>query len=110
MYLLSISFLLQGCYSYKTVDLKTTTLNIGKTYKITHDNVKTKARLISSNDSIITVKKGKHEEQIPVSGITKMKMRKFSVVKTVLLPVGIMVTTVGFIILTFDFRINYGKQ
>ena len=86
-YLLIISSLLESCYSYKIIDLKNTTLIERKTYKYnTEVNKKfQKISLKSFNDSIIIGKIGKKEKQIIISDIKSIKVRRFSVVKTIFL-------------------------
>ena len=53
-FLITISLLLQSCYSYKVID-KNSNLVIGKKYKIKQSNKYETFRLLSSTDSTITV-------------------------------------------------------
>lgn len=97
LYLLVVSFLLQSCYSYKTIDLKQTPLIVGKKYKIEQEVKFVKATLKTLNDSTTTFLVGKFEKQIPITNIKKIKVKKFSVLKTVsLLPITIAVIVIGF--------------
>ncbi|MBC7524215.1 MAG: hypothetical protein H7239_07235 [Flavobacterium sp.] len=93
LYILLLSFLLQSCYSYREID-KSSTLVIGKKYKIKQSNKYEKVRLLSFSDSTITVSNNKNSQNtIAIKDINKIKKRHFSVTKTVLLPIGILVVT-----------------
>ncbi len=95
IYILLLSFLLQSCYSYRLID-KDSELAVGKKYKIQQSNDYEKVRLLSVSDSTITVNKSKNSQKtIAVKDITKIKKRHFSVIKTALLPVGILVVVAG---------------
>ena len=83
LYLLVVSFLLQGCYSYKAISLKETPLIVGKNYKIKQEVNFVKATLKTVNDSTLTVLVGKSEKQILITNIKEIKVQKFSVLKTV---------------------------
>lgn len=84
IYSLLISILLQSCYSYKAIDLKTgTSLKEGKIYKINNTETLLKGKLISSNDTIIKLQIDKNEKQIPTTEVKEIKERKFSILKTV---------------------------
>ncbi|MBC7845081.1 MAG: hypothetical protein H7Y10_01150 [Flavobacterium sp.] len=89
IYLIVISFLFQSCYTYRTIDLKDTSLVVGKNYKMRQDTKFVKSKLELVNDSIITVKEGKISKNIPISQIKEIKESKFSALKTVGLVLGI---------------------
>ena len=89
LYLIVISFLFQGCYTYRTIDLKDTSLVIGKNYKIRQDTKFVKSKLELFTDSTITVKTGNIHEDIPISKIKEIKKSEFSTLKTVGLILGI---------------------
>jgi hypothetical protein len=76
IYLLVISFLLQSCYTYKTVELNNTQLVVGKEYKITQEYKTETAMLMDVNDSLVCVTDYKNEKGIPISSIKKMERRK----------------------------------
>jgi hypothetical protein len=98
IYILITSFLLQSCYSYKTIDLNKTSLTQGKKYKYnTVQNKKfEKVTIKSSNDTIIIAKTGRKEKQITFADIKTIKVRKFSVIKTIaLVPVSIVTLAIG---------------
>jgi putative cell wall-binding protein len=82
IYLVIISFSFQSCYTYRTIDLKETPLIAGKNYKIKQDTKFTKAKLNTTNDSIITFMVNNHEVNVPVSKIKEIKAREFSTLKT----------------------------
>jgi hypothetical protein len=110
-FIIGLSFLLQSCYSYKKIDLKTTSLKPNKVYKINQGKTKYKGRLIGSNDSIITVKQGKVEKQIPIESISIIKKRKFSTTKTVLLPISIVIGATAIILSTGDIvKVGLSKE
>ncbi|MDI9311377.1 MAG: hypothetical protein QM535_14290 [Limnohabitans sp.] len=83
--ILLLPFLLQSCYSYKTINLGKTDLVEGKKYKVMQDNKLKKVSLVTTNDSIATFKNGKVQNQIPISELKDIKIRKFSVIKTIAL-------------------------
>ena len=89
IYLLAISFLFQSCYTYRAIDLKDTSLVIGKNYKIRQDTKFVKSKLELVNDSTIMVMEGNIQKDIPISKIKEIKESKFSTLKTVGLVSGI---------------------
>lgn len=110
LYIVLLSFLLQSCFSYKTVD-KNGEFVMGKKYKIKQANKYEKVRLLSSTDSTITVNNAKKTENtIAKNDIKKIKKRRFSIIKTALLPVGIAVGGVV-IIVAFGggYKLELGK-
>lgn len=102
---IALSILLHSCYSYKSIDLRKTTLVVGKKYKIKVNKKFVKVKLISFNDSIANFQSGNTEKQIKLSEIQKLKKRKFSASKTVLLPVSILIGSFTIIIID-GFKIN----
>ena len=107
--LLSISIMLQSCYSYKTINLNSENLVVGKIYKIQQNRKLEKVKLKSITDSSIVVKKGNIESKIAISDIRKIKKRKFSATKTVLLVTTLTVASVvGAFIATFNPVKNLG--
>ncbi len=105
--LLSISFLLQSCYSYKTVDLKSSKLVAEKQYKINANNKITKGKLLNANDTSLVFRTVYKEKTILFKDIKTIKKRKFSVVKTVaLVPVTVTTLTILFV-LADPIQINF---
>lgn len=95
MCILLLTFLLQSCYSYKVIDIKSN-LAVGEKYKIKLSNKFEKIRLVSSTDSTITINNNKKVEVIiSKNDIKSIKKRQFSITKTILFPIGIVVTTIG---------------
>jgi hypothetical protein len=85
---LVISFLLQSCFSYKNLNLKEKQLIVGKEYKIMQNGKFVKTKLLTLNDSIANFKIGKDKKDIKVSDIKDVKIRKISIVKTILFTLG----------------------
>lgn len=95
LYLILISFLFQSCYTYRTIDLKDSSLVVGKNYKIRQDTKFVKSKLELVSDSTIKVKEGNIHNDIPISKIKEIKESKFSTLKTVGLVLGIGLVVVG---------------
>ena len=93
--LVVIQIVLQSCHTYKTVNNQE--LQNGKTYKIVVDNKKLKVKLNQATDSTIVVTHKNEEKIIAKSEIKEIKKRKFSILKTIALPVGIVVGFVGLV-------------
>ena len=74
---------MQSCYSYKTIDKNVKSNKIGNIYKIKLGDKKYKGKLIASNDSIATFKIGNSEKNFKTSEIDLIKIREFSVLKTI---------------------------
>jgi hypothetical protein len=101
--LVLISFLLQSCYSYKTIDKNITSNKVGKIYKIKFDDIQYKGKLIAFNDSIATFKVGKSEMAFKTSEINILKERKLSALKTIGFSTTMLVVgTVGLFVATYD--------
>jgi hypothetical protein len=105
--LVSISFMLQSCYSYKTIDIKQTSLiTVGKIYKIKQNGNYLKGKLISSNDTLLKIKVGDSVKPIAITEIEEIRKKKFSVGKTVglssAITVGTIVTVVAVFALTYS--------
>jgi hypothetical protein len=97
IYLIVISFLFQSCYTYRAIDLKDTSLVVGKNYKIRQDTKFVKSKLEIVNDSAITVLEGNTHKDIPITKIKEIKEAKFSTLKTVGLVLGVALVAVGVI-------------
>ncbi len=96
---LSISFLLQSCFSYKEASRDPTQMVLGEKYKIRTNQTVFKVVLISVSDGLLVVQKNKNELQIPLQEITSLKKRKFSLVKTIsIIPLTAIGITAVFII------------
>ncbi|TDD95569.1 hypothetical protein [Flavobacterium cellulosilyticum] len=95
LYLIVISFLFQSCYTYRAIDLKGTSLEVGKNYKIGQDMKFVKSKLQVVNDSTITIKVRNTQQEISISNIKEFKEQKYSTLKTVGFVLGIGLVTVG---------------
>jgi hypothetical protein len=102
--LLVFAFLLQSCYSYKTVKINPKTMVLGQVYKIERNHKTSKVTYTGNADSAIVVLKNGVEEQIPLKEITTTRQQKFSLAKTLVwVPVTIIGLTVLFIYGTGDY-------
>ena len=100
------SLLFSSCFSYRVVD-KNSSLAEGKKYKIQLSKHYEKVKLLSNTDSTITViNKNSLEKTIAKTDILKIKKRRFSIIKTALLPVGIVVVSVTTIIAVGGFKLQ----
>ena len=108
IYLFLFSFLLQSCYSYRKLDLTTKPFVEGKKYQIKQSGNFEKFKLISQTDTTIVVHKHKTQIIILKNEIIDIKEKRLSVVKTILLPVGILAIGAGAIVHSFSsIRIGY---
>ena len=81
--LIATSFLLQSCYTYKTINPTNAYLAAGRTYKIKQNNKFEKVKLKSFTDSTITVSNSLTVRHVDRISIIKMKQREFHTGKTV---------------------------
>ena len=84
IFLLSFSILFQSCFSYKTVDYNN--IVIGKKQKFEILGVggtNIKGRLVSKNDQLMILENNGQLQEISVDEIDEVKVRKFSILKTV---------------------------
>lgn len=84
---LVILILFQSCFSYKSVENNSSQYEIGKTYKLKQGKKSEKVKIISKTDSTIVVNHKFEEKEISLQAISKVEKRKFSIVKTVLMPI-----------------------
>ncbi len=106
LFLFAVSFLFQSCFSYREIE-KTDNLNqIGWNYKVKSEGKSFTGKLISQNDSIIKLNNGFNEKEFKISEIDKIERKKFSVLKTLGLAIGIPAVLVGVIIATYDVKVN----
>jgi hypothetical protein len=100
--LLAMLLLLQSCFSYKAMDNNPSLMEPGKTYKIERNQKYTKVVFHNVKDSTILVAEDFEEKQIPIKDITNIKKRKFSVLKTIGLPVTVVAGLVGLFALSYN--------
>ena len=74
----------------------------GKTYKIERNHKCIKIIFNSRKDSAIVVTRHFEQEQIPIKEITGIRKRKFSIVKTLLLPPTIAAVLTGLFVLSYQ--------
>jgi hypothetical protein len=89
--------MLQSCYTYKATSIKEKPLIVGKIYKIREDDKFVKSKMISTNDSVLTVMVGNVEKDIYTANIKEIKIQKFSAIKTVGLTLGVGLVLFGII-------------
>ena len=76
-----------GEIGYKAMENDPTKMETGKTYKIERNQKYSKVVFHNVKDNTILVSEDFEEKQIPIKDITNIQKRKFSVVKTIGLPV-----------------------
>lgn len=97
----ALTFLFQSCFSYKAMDNDTSKMEEGKAYKIESNHKYVKVVFHSIKDSSIVVTKDFEKKEIPIKDITKIKKRKFSVVKTTVYPLAVTAAVAGLFVLTY---------
>ena len=107
--LLVASFLFQSCFSYKAMDSESKSLEIGKIYKIKVGDKEHVGKLVSVNDTLTTLQSVNKQRDFKTEDIRLIKKRKFSIVKTVLLPVAIVTVISGIFLATYDLNIKSGN-
>lgn len=85
--LLAISIVFQSCFSYKAVENNSSQYEVGKSYRIQHGKKTDIVRIKTKIDSTLVVDNKFEEQQFTLKTITKAERRKFSILKTVSLPV-----------------------
>lgn len=100
--LVILSFLCQSCFTYKATNNNPYQLEAGKTYQVKHNNKCSKVVFYTVNDSNMQVVEQFEKKEIPIKDITDIKKRKFSIVKTVGLPLSIVTGLVGLFALTYN--------
>lgn len=101
--LLAIAFLFQSCFSYRQADSNPDNVVVGEKYKIEHNKKTSKATIKSITDTtLVVVMTNWKEKQIPRKDITKLRKRKFSIVKTIVLPIVVIAGITGVFALSYD--------
>lgn len=86
IFLLSISILFQSCYSYHAIDYNKKVIETNQKIKVIKlDATNIKGQLSSKNKKVIFIVPNKNREllAIPSSEIKTIKIRKFSLLKTI---------------------------
>jgi hypothetical protein len=92
--ILTSSILLQSCFSYKAVENNSSQYEIGKSYRVHLDKESEIVRINSKTDSTLVVWSDFNTKTIFTDSFSKVEKRKFSIIKTVLLPVTIITSLV----------------
>ena len=83
IFLLSFSILFQSCFSYKTVDYNNIAIEKKQKFEVSGVGGKNiKGRLVSKNEQLMILKNNGQLQEMPVSEIYEVKVRKFSILKS----------------------------
>lgn len=85
----------QSCFTYKNVDKSKHEFDIGGRYKIKQHDKTMRARLLSETDSTLLVSYRNDTVIVKKADIKELKAGKFSWLKTVLFPVGVVAAAVA---------------
>ena len=84
IFLLSFSILFQSCFSYKTVDYNNIVIGKKQKFEVSGLGGKNiKGRLVSKNDQLMILENNGQLQEISMDEIYEVKVRKFSILKTV---------------------------
>ena len=84
IFLLSFSILFQSCFSYKTVDYNNIVIEKKQKFEVLGvGGTNIKGRLVSKNDQLMILENNGQLQEISVDEIDEVKVRKFSILKTV---------------------------
>ena len=82
--LLLLSILFQSCYSYKTVDYNKIAIEKKQNFEVLGvGGTNIKGRLVSKNEQLMILENNGQLQEISVDEINEVKVRKFSIWKTV---------------------------
>ena len=83
IFLLSFSILFQSCFSYKTVDYNNIAIEKKQKFEVSGVGGKNiKGRLVSKNEQLMILENNGQLQEMPVSEIYEVKVRKFSILKS----------------------------
>jgi len=83
IFLLSFSILFQSCFSYKTVDYNNIAIEKKQKFEVSGVGGKNiKGRLVSKNEQLMILENKGQLQEMPVSEIYEVKVRKFSILKS----------------------------
>lgn len=93
VFLLSFIFLLQSCFSYKTINSKSEIKENKKIKIVKIDNHIIKGKIVSKNEKEITIISSNKRQPltIPISEVKNLKIKKFSYLKTLSLGVSFII-------------------
>ena len=84
IFLLSFSILFQSCFSYKTVDYNNIVIEKKQKFEVLGvGGTNIKGRLVSKNDQLMILENNGKLQEISVDKIHEVKVREFSIWKTV---------------------------
>ena len=86
--------LFQSCFSYKAVENNSSQYEVGKSYRIKQGKKEDIITITSKTDSTLAVWSKFETKTIAIDKISKSDRKKFSIVKTLLLPLSIMASVV----------------
>ncbi|PHS67170.1 MAG: hypothetical protein COB12_04550 [Flavobacterium sp.] len=99
-FLFSICILLTSCFGYKSIELTSSEIIVGKKYKITTiDSTKIDAIIVDVTDNTVSIQKRETQSEIPFSKIKTIKKNKFSFLKSGLLTLTIIIGITGIALL-----------
>ena len=104
IYILLVSFLLQSCYSYRTINPSCNNIAVGSKYKIQQEGQSEKVIVKSVTDTTITVYDCKNEKQIQRKNIIELQEKQLSAGATIALIVPVATITLVGVILTALFH------
>ena len=94
LFLLSFSILFQSCYSYKSIDYSAIEIDKKLQLEVLRLNkTSVKGRLVSKNEKTIILQTKNGQGEIPMEEVYNVKVKEFSLLKTVGLTVGIPIGT-----------------
>ena len=83
IFLLSFSILFQSCFSYKTVDYNNIAIEKKQKFEVFGvEGTNIKGRLVSKNEQLIILENNGQLQEMSVSEIHEVKVRKFSILKS----------------------------
>ncbi len=91
---LVIAIACQSCFSYKAVENNSSQYEVGKSYRIKQGKKEDIITITSKTDSTLAVWSKFETKTIAIDKISKSERKKFSIVKTLLLPLSIMASVV----------------
>ena len=100
--LVSIVLLFQSCFTYRKIDNEPSKMVEGRKYKIDYNHKSKIVVFKRLNDSMAIVSRKGSERQIALKDITRIKERKFSIIKTVVLVPATMLAMAGLFALTYS--------
>lgn len=87
--LIIIAVIFQSCFSYKVVENNSSHYEIGKSYRVEQGKKDDIVSITSKTDTTLVVWSKFETKTIKIDEISKVERKKFSIVKTALLPVSI---------------------